>query len=129
MKILITGGAGTICASLARRLVKNPAYTVVVVDNLLTGSSFKMPNEYDNFQFVKADVNNYNDIAPLMASFNFDYVFHYAAVVGVKRTLKNPMAVLKDIEGIKFVHLSSRDAVRHELVYKIIKAYENERKN
>ena len=109
MKILITGGAGNIGASLARRLVKNPAYTVVVVDNLLTGSSFKMPNEYDNFQFVKADVNNYNDIAPLMASFNFDYVFHYAAVVGVKRTLKNPMAVLKDIEGIKNILTLSKN--------------------
>jgi UDP-glucose 4-epimerase len=30
-----------------------------------------------------------------------NYVFHYAAVVGVARTLKNPILVLKDIDGIR----------------------------
>ena len=38
-----------------------------------------------------------------MLAFRFDYVFHYAALVGVKRTLNNPIAVLRDIEGIKNV--------------------------
>ena len=33
----------------------------------------------------------------------FDYVFHYAAVVGVKRTQDNPIMVLNDIQGIKNV--------------------------
>lgn len=31
--------------------------------------------------------------------------------------------ILKDIEGIKFVHLTGEDVVRHELVQKIIEAY------
>ena len=31
----------------------------------------------------------------------FDFVFHYAAVVGVQRTLNNPVLVLDDIQGIK----------------------------
>ncbi len=31
----------------------------------------------------------------------FDYVFHYAAVVGVKRTIDNPIMVLNDLDGIK----------------------------
>lgn len=35
--------------------------------------------------------------------------------------------ILKDIEGIKFVHLHSEDVVRHELVQEIIKAYEEKR--
>jgi UDP-glucose 4-epimerase len=38
-----------------------------------------------------------------MCSYQFDYVFHYAAVVGVKRTLENPKMVLDDIQGIKNV--------------------------
>jgi UDP-glucose 4-epimerase len=38
-----------------------------------------------------------------MSSYKFDYVFHYAAVVGVKRTLENPVAVLSDIQGIKYL--------------------------
>ncbi len=37
------------------------------------------------------------------ARFQFDYVFHYAACVGVQRTLRNPVQVLCDIDGIKHV--------------------------
>ncbi|MCX7662078.1 MAG: PhoH family protein [Candidatus Omnitrophica bacterium] len=33
--------------------------------------------------------------------------------------------LLKDIEGIKFIYLSDSDVVRHPLIQKIIKAYEN----
>ena len=41
-----------------------------------------------------------------------------------KSGLKEVMNILKDIKGIEFVYLSERDVVRHELVQKIIKAYE-----
>jgi phosphate starvation-inducible PhoH-like protein len=34
-------------------------------------------------------------------------------------------AILKDVEGIKFIHLKGEDVVRHELVLGIIRAYEN----
>jgi UDP-glucose 4-epimerase len=34
---------------------------------------------------------------------HFDYVFHYAAVVGVQRTLDNPVMVLNDINGFRNV--------------------------
>lgn len=39
--------------------------------------------------------------------------------------LKNVQEVLSGIEGIEFVYLSDRDVVRHELVRKIILAYES----
>lgn len=38
--------------------------------------------------------------------------------------LKEVIKILKDIDGIEFVFLSEKDVVRHELVQKIIKAYE-----
>ena len=41
-----------------------------------------------------------------------------------KSGLKEVMKILKDIDGIEFVLLSEKDVVRHELVQKIIKAYE-----
>jgi UDP-glucose 4-epimerase len=48
-----------------------------------------------------------------MLSFNFDFVFHYAAVVGVARTLENPKMVLDDIEGIKnILNLSKNTNVK-----------------
>ncbi len=103
-KILVTGGAGNIGGALVRALIKDSRNSVCVVDNFVTSSLGKLPNrDRGRFEFIKADVNNYSDIAPVMTSVKFDYVFHYAALVGVKRTLQNPMQVLEDIEGIKNV--------------------------
>ena len=101
-KILITGGAGNVGGSLARRLVTDPNNHVVIVDNLLTGSREKLPStSADNWRFIKADCNRLDEIAPIMSSTRFDYVFHYAAVVGVKRTLESPRMVMDDIKGIE----------------------------
>lgn len=102
ISILITGGAGFVGSSLADRLLKSDQYFVVVVDNLLTGDMQKVPKN-DRCKFIKCDVNNYNDISAIMTRYQFEYVFHYAAVVGVRRTLENPIMVLEDLEGIKNV--------------------------
>lgn len=102
MKILITGGAGFVPSSTAKRLLEDPSNFVVLVDNFLTGKVENIP-VHDNCKFIKCDVNNYHDLSPIMCSYQFDYVFHYAAVVGVKRTLDNPKMVLDDIQGIKNV--------------------------
>jgi len=98
--ILVTGGAGFIGSSIVNKLAENPIYNIVVVDNLLTGSRKRL-NTASNITFIKADVNNYRDIASIFHRFTFDYVFHYAAVVGVERTLNNPIMVLDDLNGIK----------------------------
>lgn len=101
-RILITGGAGNIGGSLARRLSARPENEVTIVDNMLTGDWRKLPDpELGNWRFVKADVNNASDFAPIMTSQRFDAVFHYAAVVGVKRTLENPRLVLNDLKGFE----------------------------
>ena len=90
--------------SLACRLTQSPLNEVVVVDNLVTGSIDKLPpSDLPNFRFIKADVNDLDDLTPVMTAHQFDYVFHYAALVGVQRTLANPVAVLRDIDGIRNV--------------------------
>jgi len=110
--ILITGGAGFIPSSLADVLSKNKNYNIVFVDNFLTGNKRKI-TKAPNVKFIKCDVNNYKDISPIMTSYRFDYVFHYAAVVGVKRTLANPVMVLDDIQGIKnILDLSKNTGVK-----------------
>jgi UDP-glucose 4-epimerase len=77
---------------------------VVIVDNLLTGSKEKLPSKnYRNWHYIKADVNKFADLSSIMVSYQFDYVFHYAAVVGVQRTLNHPVMVLNDIKGIRNV--------------------------
>ncbi|MBS7563838.1 NAD-dependent epimerase/dehydratase family protein [Mucilaginibacter sp. Bleaf8] len=113
IKILITGGAGNVAGALACHLVQNEIYHVVVADNLITGCMHNLPQGYDNFTFIKCDVNNYDDLAAVMLAFRFDYVFHYAALVGVKRTLNSPISVLQDIEGIKnILNLSKNTGVK-----------------
>ncbi len=100
-RILVTGGAGFIGSSLATKLAENPENHVVVVDNLNTGAEINLPKSpHDNLKFIKADVNFFKDISSIFFSYRFNYVFHYAAVVGVKRTLANPAAVLRDLDGI-----------------------------
>ena len=114
IKVLVTGGAGNVGGALARKLVENPNYYVVIADNLSTGSKTKLPSkEFKNWTFVNCDVNYYTGISEIMLVNQFDYVFHYAAVVGVKRTQDNPIMVLNDIEGIRNVlQLSKNSSVK-----------------
>ncbi len=107
--ILITGGAGNIGSALAARLAEQPEHHIVIIDNLSTGSLQKVPKS-ERIRFIKADINAYHDIVPVFGRFDFDYVFHFAAVVGVKRTLEHPIAVLNDIEGIKHVLSLSKNS-------------------
>lgn len=110
--ILISGGAGNVGSALAKKLAEDPANEIIIIDNISTGSKGKVP-ALDNVLLIKADVNNYQDVVPVFGRYNFDYVFHYAAVVGVSRTLENPMAVLQDIEGIKnILSLSKNTGVK-----------------
>lgn len=97
--VLVTGGAGFIGSSLAERLLRSGHYKVVCVDNFLTGDPMKVPN-HPLCEFVKCDVNNLEEIQSVFASHQFDFVFHFAAVVGVKRTIENPLLVLRDLDGI-----------------------------
>ena len=112
--ILITGGAGNVGSALANKLVQNENNQVVVVDNLRTGSIQKLPNSnLTNFKFIKADVNNFIEIEKIMKEIDFQYIFHYAALVGVQRTLDNPLDVLNDIEGFKnILELSKMSSVK-----------------
>jgi len=113
IKILVTGAAGQVGSCLVDYLILNPNTEVVGVDNFLTGKKENLPLTAANFSFIKADVNHYEDISTIMISNKFDFVFHYAAVVGVKRTLNNPLWVLNDIKGIEnILNLSKNTGVK-----------------
>jgi len=105
-RILVTGGAGFIGSSVAEKLAADKNNYVVIVDDLATGSLAKIPQSpHGNVRFIKCDVNDWRDISGVMYAGAFDYIFHYAAVVGVNRTLENPVKVLNDLSGIR--HLLS----------------------
>ena len=113
-KILVTGGAGFIASALAEKLAENAENFIVIVDNFLTGDAKKIPtSKHANIKFIKCDVNDFKDISGVFFSYSFDYVFHYAAVVGVNRTLEHPVMVLNDLSGIKnILNLSKNTGVK-----------------
>lgn len=113
IRTLITGAAGNVGSALTAFLLEK-GHEVTAVDNLSTGSRTKLPaHGIPNFTFIKADCNNYEQLAEIMLSRKLDYVFHYAAMVGVQRTLENPIAVLNDIDGIKnILQLSKNTGVK-----------------
>lgn len=113
VNILVTGGAGFIGSAMAEKLAEHPGAFVVVVDNLSTGDEKKL-RQKDNLKLIVCDVNEWDEISNVFYRYGFQYVFHYAAVVGVQRTLKNPVSVLRDIKGIEnILNLSRTTGVQH----------------
>ena len=90
-KILIIGGAGFIGLSLTKRLSRQ--YEIHIVDNFQRG---KMDSELRNIikeknvKLIKFDVSK-----KLRIKNQYCYIFHLAAIVGVKNVIKNPYEVLK----------------------------------
>lgn len=129
--VLVTGGAGFIGSNLTKALLEK-GYTVVCFDNLSTGRKEnieefqKKENKYHkNYFFEKGDVNT-KDIEHVFERYKFDYVFHHAAVVGVKRTEENPLAVLNDVEGIKkILELSKKHGVKKAVYASSSEVYGN----
>lgn len=92
-KILLTGGAGFIGYHLAKRLAMDNK--VVILDNLSRG---RMDHDFlellndPNIVFQNADLTNpaaYDEL-----DLDFDYIYHLAAVIGVKNVSENPDRVL-----------------------------------
>ncbi len=109
--VLVTGGAGLIGSHLCRRLL-SIGHEVLCFDNLSTGSGANIADMkgHERFSFYRGDANTADldsvfdsalkKFKKFKKSFSFDYVFHLAAVVGVKKTHEEPLAVLSDIKGI-----------------------------
>ena len=99
---LVTGGAGFIGSHLCEYLVKRGG-EVVCFDNLSTGRRENIEHLRGKFTFIEGDTNNFAELEKVFKENKFDGIFHYAAVVGVKRTLEKSLDVLNDIDGTRNV--------------------------
>lgn len=75
LRILVTGGAGFIGSHLIDRLLKE-GHRIVVVDNLVTGSTENIAHLAGNsdFHFIKHDVSNF-----IFIPGQIDYILHLAS--------------------------------------------------
>ena len=94
--ILITGAAGFIGYHTAKYLAKNKNNNIVLVDNLHRGQmdeQLKKLMRKDNVTFLKLNVTDKTKLKKINRHFN--YVYHFAAIVGVKHCGSDPVTVLK----------------------------------
>ncbi|MDO8662557.1 MAG: SDR family oxidoreductase [Candidatus Omnitrophota bacterium] len=90
-RVVITGGAGFIGSHLCLKLV-NSGYSVVCIDNLITGclNNLKILLKNRNFRFIKQDVCNYIKLADKIS-----FVLHCASLASPEDYLRFPIKTLK----------------------------------
>ena len=86
---VVTGGAGFIGSAIVRRLLQEGASRIVVIDNLLTGHERNLEEVRGSIDFQRADIRNYEEIAPLIRGASV--VFHEAAIPSVPRSIEDPV--------------------------------------
>ena len=86
---VVTGGAGFIGSAIVRGLLREGAGKVVVIDNLLTGHEANLEEVRGSIDFQRADIRNYEEIAPLIRG--AAVVFHEAAIPSVPRSIDDPV--------------------------------------
>ena len=99
MRYLITGGCGFIGSHVADRIIAR-GDDISVIDDLSTGSLENVAGLVDrrNFHLVIDTILNASVLEELIKK--SDFVFHLAAVVGVKRVMENPVdSVIINVEG------------------------------
>ena len=91
MNIVITGGSGFVGSYLCEKLI-NDGHEIIVIDNLLTGSTENIKNLMDNenFSFVEHDVQDHIEIENKV-----DYVLHFASAASPKAYTEHPVNTLK----------------------------------
>ena len=90
--VLLVGGAGFIGSHIAERLVKDD-YRVVVVDDLSTGKigNIEKLNQYDNFEFEKVDIRDFEQLEKLFEKYRPQIVNHHAAQKSVPYSIDDPI--------------------------------------
>ena len=86
MKILLTGGAGYIGSHVSHLLIDN-GFEVTIIDSLITGHKELIPKKA---KFENCDIANDKKITEIINRDKFDLVMHFAGLIRVDESLKEP---------------------------------------
>ena len=95
-RVLITGGAGFIGSCLARHLIAESDYDVLVYDKLTyaaTLTSLDPIAENPRFKFIQGDICDKDMVSKAITVFDPDLIVHLAAESHVDRSIEGPQSV------------------------------------
>lgn len=126
-RILVTGSAGFIGASLAERLLKEyPSSQIIGLDNINNYYDIELKyhrlsklKKYGNFIFVKGDLASKETVDDIFAKYKPDIVVNLAAQAGVRYSITNPGAYIES-NIIGFYNIL--EACRHNPVLHLVYA-------
>jgi UDP-glucose 4-epimerase len=115
-RYVVTGGAGFIGSAIVRALVREGAGKVVVIDNFFSGSEANLEEVRKQIDLERADIRNYEEIAPLLR--DAAAVFHEAAIPSVPRSIDEPVASHEcNIDGTFNVLRAAREGGVGRVIY------------
>ncbi|MGZ5050303.1 MAG: NAD-dependent epimerase [Methylobacter sp.] len=125
MKILVTGAAGFIGASLSLKLLER-GDEVVGIDNLndyydvnLKQARLDRLRDHQGFTFTKLDIADRSAVEQLFADSGFQRVAHLAAQAGVRYSISHPHAYI-DSNIVGFINIL--EACRHQSIEHLVYA-------
>ena len=84
--ILVTGGAGYIGSHVCYKLLDD-GFNVTIIDNLITGNRELVPNKAKLFV---CDISDEKEINKILKENKFDLVMHFAGLIRVDESVKEP---------------------------------------
>jgi len=87
LKVLVTGGAGYI-GSHAVLALKDAGHQPVVIDNLVTGFRWAVP---DDVPFVEGNIADEELVASTLRAHAIDAIMHFAGSIIVPESVENPL--------------------------------------
>ena len=94
--ILVTGSAGFIASHLIEELLKDENNSIIGIDNFYSGTKenlefIKSIDKENRFQFIVADIRNFEEINKIIRDKKIEYIYHLAAIVSVQESILNPL--------------------------------------
>ena len=101
LTVLVTGGAGYIGSHAVLALLDS-GHRPIVIDNLLTGFRWAVPDEVS---FYEGDIADSNLIAQIVKDEAIDAVMHFAGSVVVPESVENPLKYYHNRSHFEFKKL------------------------